>query len=369
LRSEQADFVKARFSRRAGRVTLLTARPLLRTFFPEFAHLDQPLGGIIASRRALLRRIRFENDFGVDIGLLLDVAALGAVVAEVDIGHVEHVSRPLEGLADMAGQVTRTLLARAARHGRLKIDQVREAEDAECKTQSDFPAVVRNLGAIHRVALFDMDGTLLQGRYISALARRTDNTAALAQYLDNFDLTPEERTRKVAAVFAGIPREVFEETARGVSLTDGAAETVVELRKMGYRVGIVTDGFHVAADIVRRRVFADFAIGHLLTFSRGKATGEATLSRAMLHPHGCAQHAYCKRNVMEHLLEAFALKPDQVLAVGDGDNDACLLRAAGTSFAIQPKSAAVRASVDHVLGGSLTGIVGALARRGSSIPA
>lgn len=32
-----ADFVKAGFSRRAGRVTTLTARPLLKTFFPGAA--------------------------------------------------------------------------------------------------------------------------------------------------------------------------------------------------------------------------------------------------------------------------------------------------------------------------------------------
>jgi glycosyltransferase involved in cell wall biosynthesis len=43
-----ADFVKARFVRGGGRVTKLTAQPLLRTYFPELAHIEQPLGGIIA---------------------------------------------------------------------------------------------------------------------------------------------------------------------------------------------------------------------------------------------------------------------------------------------------------------------------------
>ena len=47
----KADFVKARFTRSAGRVTMLTARPLLLTFFPELAHFEQPLAGIIAARR------------------------------------------------------------------------------------------------------------------------------------------------------------------------------------------------------------------------------------------------------------------------------------------------------------------------------
>jgi glucosyl-3-phosphoglycerate synthase len=81
---QKADFVKAQFSRSAGRVTMLTARPLLKTFFPELNHIEQPLGGIVASRRSLLRNLRFETDYGVDVALLLDVAMSGARVAQVD---------------------------------------------------------------------------------------------------------------------------------------------------------------------------------------------------------------------------------------------------------------------------------------------
>ena len=52
----QADFVKGQFGRRAGRVTELTAKPMLKLFFPELSEFTQPLGGIIASRRSLLAR-------------------------------------------------------------------------------------------------------------------------------------------------------------------------------------------------------------------------------------------------------------------------------------------------------------------------
>lgn len=94
--SGEADFVKARFSRSAGRVTMLTARPLLKTFFPELNHIEQPLGGIIAARRTLIRNLRFETDYGVDVGVLLDLAVAGAYIIQVDIGHVEHDSQSLE---------------------------------------------------------------------------------------------------------------------------------------------------------------------------------------------------------------------------------------------------------------------------------
>lgn len=90
LQAETADYVKAKFERQAGRVTVLTARPLLRTYFPELADLAQPLGGIIAARRATLQRLRFKNDYGVDIGLLIDALGQRARLAEVDIGPLKH---------------------------------------------------------------------------------------------------------------------------------------------------------------------------------------------------------------------------------------------------------------------------------------
>jgi glucosyl-3-phosphoglycerate synthase len=41
----EADFVKARFGRGGGRVTELTAKPMLKVFFPELAHFAQPWAG------------------------------------------------------------------------------------------------------------------------------------------------------------------------------------------------------------------------------------------------------------------------------------------------------------------------------------
>lgn len=356
----QADFVKAKFSRAAGRVTTLTARPLLRVFFPELAHYEQPLGGIIAARRPLLRNLRFENDYGVDIGLFLDAAATGARLAEVDIGHIDHDSQPLEVLGDMAAQVVRALLERAARYGRLRLTHIREVAEVERQMQAELSISLQKVGQVERLALFDMDGTLLQGRFIVHLARRTNRSSELAEFLDNDALTPDERTRRIAALFRGVPIEEFEETARTMPLTAGAAETVVNLRKAGYRVGIVTDGYRVAAEIVRRRVFADFSIAHLMKFRRGKATGEVTLSQAMAHPDGCPQHAHCKRNVMLHLCEKMGIGADQVLAVGDGDNDVCLLEAAGMSIAFQPKTARVQAAADCVIQDDLSEMLSAL---------
>jgi phosphoserine phosphatase len=358
-----ADFVKASFSREAGRVTTLMARPLLQTFFPELNHIAQPLGGIIAARRSLLQRLRFEDDYGVDVGLLLDAARLEARLVQVDIGHIEHDNQPLQVLGDMASQVMRVILDRASRYGRLRLDQVKEMQEVERRMQADLPVILQKIAHAERLALFDMDGVILDGRFIVELARRTFKTGALSRYLDNPRFSAESRTRLIASLFSGVPRDVFTQTAQEMPLTPGAVETVVGLRKLGYRVGVVTDSFFVASEIARRRVFADFSVAHVLRFRNDKATGEATIAQAMTHhPQGCDEHRLCKLNVLRHLAghDGFALK--DIVAVGDGENDVCLLRAAPLSFAFRPKGEGVRAAARHVIEESLSELLRAVSR-------
>jgi glucosyl-3-phosphoglycerate synthase len=131
----------------------------------------------------------------------------------------------------------------------------------------------------------------------------------------------------------------------------------VGLRKLGYRVGIVTDSYHVASEIVRRRVFADFTFAHLMRFKNGKATGRVTLSPAMAHTEGCCDHMICKVNVLRHLSERLGILPENVLAVGDNSNDVCLLGAVGQSFAFEPKVPQLYDVAQHVITGTLSTVL------------
>lgn len=353
LLSGRADFVKGRFTRAAGRVTALTAQPLLRTYFPELAAYAQPLGGIMAARRELLTKLRFENDYGVDIGLLIDAARERARIVEVDIGHLAHDSQPLERLTEMAVQVVRTILERAAEWGRLRVSFMRRLREKERHRSARSPHALAMLRGAERLALIDMDGTLLDGRFVLGLAEATGRGEALAPLLDNPDMDATVRTRRIAAVFKGVPKGTFERVARTIPLMPGAVELVVGLRKLGYVVGIVTDSYRLAAETVRRRVFADFSVCHAMKFRGETATGAITLSPFMRHRDGCREHRLCKLNVLKHLLEEAGLTADRVLAVGDGDNDRCMLRAAGRSVAFRPKTAAVGRAAQDVVEGDL----------------
>mgnify|MGYP003367749586 CR=1 FL=1 len=120
----RTDITKTKFARESGRVTELTAKPLLNFFFPEIS-FEQPLSGQFAAKRSALKKINFEKDYGVDVGIVIDADVLGISVEEVDIGEIEHDMSPLSDLNLMANEVVRTIIDRANKYGRVvMIDEI-----------------------------------------------------------------------------------------------------------------------------------------------------------------------------------------------------------------------------------------------------
>lgn len=114
----KTDITKTKFARESGRVTELTAKPLLNFFFPEIS-FEQPLSGQFAARKEILKRINFEKDYGVDVGIVIDADVLGISIMEVDIGAIQHDMSPLADLNMMANEVVRTIINRANKYGRV----------------------------------------------------------------------------------------------------------------------------------------------------------------------------------------------------------------------------------------------------------
>ncbi len=100
-----------------GRVTELTARPLLNALWPELAGVVQPLGGEYAGRRSVLEQVPFVSGYGVEVGLLIDLLQVCGLpgLAQVDLGTRVHSHQTDEALGVMAGQIVSTVLARAQR--------------------------------------------------------------------------------------------------------------------------------------------------------------------------------------------------------------------------------------------------------------
>ncbi len=107
-----------------GRVTELTARPLINMFWPHLAGLLQPLAGEYAGRRTLLEQVPFCTGYGVEIGLLIDIAERFGLeaMAQVDLEERAHRNRPIGELSRMAYAVLHAALTRLARDGHLEAD-------------------------------------------------------------------------------------------------------------------------------------------------------------------------------------------------------------------------------------------------------
>jgi glucosyl-3-phosphoglycerate synthase len=119
------DLVKAAYDRSltlggqtsptgGGRVTELTARPILNAHWPELAGILQPLAGEYAARRTVLEQVPFVCGYGVEIGLLVDVLQLRGLwsLAQVDLGRRVHRNRADVDLVATASAVVQAAARR-----------------------------------------------------------------------------------------------------------------------------------------------------------------------------------------------------------------------------------------------------------------
>jgi glucosyl-3-phosphoglycerate synthase len=105
---------------RGGRVTELTARPLLNLFYPELSGIVQPLSGEYGGRRELLEQLPFASGYGVEIGLLMDVLERAhlASIGQVDMVERVHSHQSLEMLSKMSFAIIQTFFGKLEqRHG------------------------------------------------------------------------------------------------------------------------------------------------------------------------------------------------------------------------------------------------------------
>lgn len=341
-----ADFVKASFGRGGGRVTELTAKPMLKVFFPEIAYSTQPLGGIIAARKQLLQSLDFEDGYGVDIGLVLDAHLAGARLAQVDIGSLAHDSQPLQDLTLMANEIARVIFSRAKAAGRLHPEQIASMYETQRQAASGIQYVLTRRKGRQRLLLLDMDGTLTASRFVEELAKATGQEENLMGLLDN-DGDAVTRSERIAQLFQYVHKKKFEQVARELAIRPGVIEFVKQMRRRGFMVGVVSDSYFVAAETIRRRIFADFAMAHTLCFENEVCNGKLRINPAFLLenqdlPTSNSSAEICKSNVLRHFLND---KNDSQIeltwAIGDNLNDMALLRMVNRAFVIEPKSSAL----------------------------
>jgi glycosyltransferase involved in cell wall biosynthesis len=110
-----------------GRVTELTARPLLNLFYPELSGVIQPLSGEYAGRRQALESATFFSGYGVETGLLIDIFERYGLrsIAQVDLLERIHHNQELEALSKMSFAIIQTVLRKIeSRYERSIIEDV-----------------------------------------------------------------------------------------------------------------------------------------------------------------------------------------------------------------------------------------------------
>lgn len=106
-----------------GRVTELTARPLINLFYPQLSGLVQPLAGEMAGRREVLESIPFFTGYGVETGLLIDILEQFGLrsIAQADLEFRVHRNQSLLSLSKMAFAIVQVVMKRLADRDRLRL--------------------------------------------------------------------------------------------------------------------------------------------------------------------------------------------------------------------------------------------------------
>ena len=142
-----------------GRVTELTARPLLNLFFPELSGIIQPLSGEYGGRRTALEQMPFSSGYGVEIGLLIDMfEKFGlSAIAQVDLQERIHHNQPLESLSKMSFAIIQTVVRRIEkRYGTSLLEDVNKTMKMIRYGQKRLVLDVEEIAELERPPMMDV---------------------------------------------------------------------------------------------------------------------------------------------------------------------------------------------------------------------
>lgn len=345
---DEFDFIKATFARNSGRVTELVAKPLLSMFFPSLSNYSQPLSGMIAGKRSFFENIEFFNDYGVDVGILIDMHTQKARIAEINIGYIENDSKPLHELGKMSKEVASAIIKKAFSQNSSAVSMEEFQSINIIRDQMEI-AFTEQLKNAKKMVAFDMDDTILKGRFVDTFAAKFNLTNELAEIRKKItDSTL--RTKAIAKLFKGKHVGELLETVDSIELIEDAADVVTELHNRGYIVGIITDSYGFVANHIKHKIGADYFLANELEFSNSVATGEVKIPSFFFHnEHSSCLHTICKSNALDHILHKYDINHGNCIAIGDSENDICMVQKSGFGIAFRSKNEYLKQTADLLI--------------------
>src|SRR5512139_3527549 len=182
-----------------------------------------------------------------------------------------------------------------------------------------------------RLVFFDMDSTLVDMEIIDEMAQKAGvfkEVARITEKARRGDLDFEEALIQRVALLKGLKVEALEKIREGMKLSEGAEDLVGTLKRLGYKLGVVSGGFHYFTDFLKERLGLDFAFANELEVKNGSLTG-----RVLGEILGNTE----KARIVNQVAEQEGVLLDQTVAIGDGANDILMLGQAGLGIAYNAK--------------------------------
>lgn len=202
-----------------------------------------------------------------------------------------------------------------------------------------------------KLAVFDMDSTLIQCEVIDELATRAgvgDRVAAITERAMRGELDFNQSLSERLGLLRGLEADTALQIARNLPYTDGARELMTTLRALGIKTVIISGGFSLFAEYVAAELAMDEYFANTLEVSDGVLTGVA------IPPIVNAEYKEAK---LREIAASMGISMRQTLAIGDGANDLKMLNASGIGIAFRAKPV-VRSQARYQL--SMVGLDGAL---------
>jgi phosphoserine phosphatase len=182
-----------------------------------------------------------------------------------------------------------------------------------------------------RLIFFDMDSTLVDMEIIDEMAQRAGvfkEVSRITEKAMRGDIDFEESLTQRVALLKGLRVEELEKIRKDMKLSAGAEDLVDTLKRLGFKLGLVSGGFDYFSDFLREKLGLDFSYANQLEIKNGALTGKV-LGKIVDNTY--------KAKIVNMVSSEEGVLLDQTVAIGDGANDGLMLGQAGLGIAYNAK--------------------------------
>ncbi len=180
-----------------------------------------------------------------------------------------------------------------------------------------------------------MDGTLLDGRVIYAVAERFGFKSEVDEILATTKI-PYIRSKRIAKLLKYLTVSDVAEVIRSVPLTKGAVQVMKHLKTGEYKVGVISDSYSLATEILSDRLGLDFHIANRLVVKNSVVTGVLKMPMGWERIKCSCMQSVCKRYSLIKTVRRYGVDMSNTVAVGDSGSDRCMIGVAGVGIWFNP---------------------------------